>query len=116
MMELFSMGLFWFFLLAEIFTFFMQRTFSTWQGANQTTPAIMTVVSFICTIALIVLLIFILIRVRPWWYGLVMLFAGFIIPTILPIGKSGETVVAMIGIVGAPLFTVLSFLKVFSVI
>lgn len=110
------MGLFWFYVLAEIFTYFMQRTFSSWKGANQVIPMIMTIVSFICTIALIVLLVFVFIRVKPWWYGVVMAIAGFIISALFPIGKTGETIVATIGIVGAPLFVALSFLKLFAVI
>lgn len=79
-------------------------------------PRVMTIVSFICSIAILVLLVFVFIRVKPWWYGLVMIAGGFIVPALLPIGKGGETIVAMIGIVGAPLFVVLSFLKVFAVI
>lgn len=110
------MGLFWFFILAEVFTFFMQRSFSSWKGANQVIPSIMTIVSFVCMIAIVVLLIFVFIRVRPWWYGLVMLAGGFLIPAILPIGKTGETIVGIMGIVGGPLFVVLSFLKLFAVI
>ena len=116
MIELLSMALFWFFILAELFTFFMQRTFSSWKGENQVIPQIMTVVSFICTIALLVLIVFVFIKVRPWWYGLVMIVAGFILQVLIPLGKTGESIVATIGIVGAPLFVVLSFLKVFAII
>lgn len=116
MKELLTMGLFWLFILAEVFVFYLQRTFSTWRGANQTMPTIMTAVSLICSIAILILIVFIFIKVRPWWYGLVMLLCGFIIPAIIPIGKTGETIVAMIGIVGAPLCVTLAFLKLFAVI
>lgn len=110
------MGLFWLFILAEVFVFYMKRTFSTWKGANQTTPAIMTVVSFVCSVAILVLIVFVFLKITPWWYGLVMLIGGFIIPAVIPIGKTGETIVAMVGIVGAPLCIIFSFLKLFSVI
>lgn len=116
MKELLSMGLFWLFILAEVFVFYMKRTFSTWSGANQTTPIVMTAVSLVCSIALLVLIVFVFIKVSPWWYGLVMLLGGFIIPAVIPIGKTGETIIAMVGIVGAPLCVVLSFLKLFAVI
>ena len=116
MKELLSMGLLWFYVLAEVFVFFMKRTTSDWRGANQVMPVIMTAVWTICSIALIVLIVFVFIRIRPWWYGVVMIVAGFLISSLLPIGKTGETIVSIIGIVGAPLFVVLSFLKVFAVI
>lgn len=115
MIELFSMGLFWFFIFAELFTFLMQRVSGSWKGLNQIVPQIMTIVSFICFIAVLVLLVFIFIKVKPWWYGLVMFAAGFILQVLIPLRKTGETIVAMIGIVAAPLFIVLSFLKVFAV-
>ena len=99
-----------------MFIFYMQRTFSTWKGANQTTPVVMTIVSFVCSVAILVLIVFVFIKVKPWWYGLVMLLSGIIIPSIIPIGKNGETITAMIGIVGAPLCVVLCFLKLFAVI
>jgi hypothetical protein len=116
MSELLSMGLFWFFILAELFTFFMQRTTRDWRGANQVVPEIMSLVWMLCGIALLVLIVFIFIKVKPWWYGLVMLAAQFILSTCLPVGKTGEIIIAMIGIIAAPLFVILSFLKVFAVI
>lgn len=116
MKELLSMGLLWFYVLAETFVFFMKRATRDWRGANQTMPVIISTVWIICSIALFVLIVLIFIKVSPWWYGVVMLVAGFLISTFLPIGKTGETIVAILGIVGAPLFVVLSFLKVFAVI
>ncbi len=115
MSDLLSMGLFWFFLLAQFFTFYMLRTSRSWGGANKVIPVIMEFIASICSIALIVLLVFIFIRISPWWYGLVMIIAGIIIPPLLPTGKIGEIYVALVGMIGAPLFVVLSFLKVFAV-
>ena len=110
------MGLFWFYILAEVFTYYMQRAYRDWRGSNQTIPDIMSMIFPLCWIALIVLLVFIFIRVKPWWYGLVMVAAEFIVSTFLPVGKTGETIIGIIGIVAAPLFIVLSFLKLFAVI
>ena len=116
MRELLSMGLFWYYIMAGLFTFFMQRTIKNWSGANQILPAIMSVISFICWIATIVLTVFIFIKVKPWWYGLVMLVVDFIVSSFFPVGKTGETILAIIGMIGGPLFIVLSFLKLFAVI
>ena len=116
MRELFSMGLFWFFVLADLFVFFMQRTTRDWRGLNQVVPEIMTLVWTLCATALLVLTVFVFIMIKPWWYGLVMIASGFILPSLIPPIKTVEIVIAMIGIVAAPLFVVLSFLKVFAVI
>jgi len=94
----------------------MQRATREWRGMNQNIPLVMTIIWEICSIALLVLLVFIFIKVRPWWYGLIMIVAGYVLPILLPPIKSLETVVAMIGLVCAPLFTVLSYLKLFAII
>ena len=110
------MSLFWFFILADFLVFFMQRTAKTWKGANQNIPLFISLIANICSVAIIVLLVFIFIKVKPWWYGLVMIAVGYITPLFLPPLKTVEVIVSLIGMVAAPLFVVLSFLKLFAVI
>ena len=110
------MGLFWFVVLADFFIFYLQRAVRDWRGLNQTMPEIMQLIFILCQTAWVILMVFVFIRVRPWWYGLVMIAAGYIVPMLLPPNKTLELIVAVIGIVAAPAFVVLSYLKVFAVI
>ena len=110
------MGLFWLFVLAEIFVLSMMGTSANWRGLNQKIPAIMATVATICWAALAVLIVIVFIKVRPWWYGLVMLAIQLMVPLLMPFGKIGGAIVAAIGTVAGPIFVVLSFLKVFAVI
>ena len=116
MKELFSMGLFWFFVLAEFFIFFIQRAVRDWRGANQVIPEIMKLIFVLCQTAMIVLIIFVFIKVHPWWYGLVMIGVGYVLPMLVPPGRTLDLILGMVGMIAGPLSVVLSFLKVFAVI
>ena len=110
------MGLFWFFVLAEFFIFFIQRAVRDWRGANQVIPVIMKLIFVLCNTAMLALTVFIFIKVQPWWYGLVMIGVGYVLPMLAPPGRTVDLILGMVGMFAAPLFVVLSFLKVFAVI
>lgn len=107
---MFTLNYFWFFVVA---TYFMSAATLYGNRSGNTLTSIVGIVSFP---ALLVFLIFGFWKMPSWWMPLVMFAIGMFIVAIPSRPGTLYDLSAFIGIVGAPVFTVLAYLGLFGVI
>ena len=106
-----SQPYFYLYVISCVLVFALGNTTKKADLIEPQTLAIMGVVGLITNISNYVLLVLCLFLADHWWYAIVMWIVGFIATILLPPTK--EQTLAYIGVVAAPICTLLAFISLF---
>lgn len=109
---MFTEGYFWYCIAAYFFAFIMDRVASRDVMLPDSAAGIMKIVSLASTVARYIFLILGFWAMPHWWYPLAIWGCSFLV-ALIPIG---DKIAAYIGIIAAPVFTVLMYLDLYNVI
>lgn len=115
---MFTLNYFWFFIVAAIFmSAVVQYAASNQIGLNPVPKYLATIIGPTCFSALIVFLIIGFWKMPHWWMPLVMLLIGsFVVALPRSTNHAITFVITFLGLLLAPLFTVLAYLGLFGII
>ena len=116
---MFTLNYFWFFIAAM---FFMSPVVgyasSSLEGANPIVKILSGLIGGVCSLALLIFVILGFWHMPSWWMPLVMALIGWGISPLLRLVSNplANLIVILLGLILAPLFTILAYLGMFNVI
>lgn len=101
-----SLSYFWTYIFASLFSFILLRVYKGFNGSSQALKTYLCLMGALTQVALLVFLIIGFWYMPEWWYPLVFFGCAFILKMI-PIP---DYILMLIGIIAAPVLTVLSYI------
>lgn len=109
---MFSHAYLYYYLLATFFAFVMLRASKSFNGSSAVLPVLYTMIGGACNLACFVFLVLGFWFMPHWWYPIVFVLLG-IATALIPIP---DAIASLIGIVVAPVFSVLMYLSMFGIL
>lgn len=112
---MFNEAYFYLYVVSAMLISALQDTMKTINPSNPYMISFMGTIGLLCKIANMALLVLCLFFSWRWWYAPIMWVVGFILSTLIPPIRAGR-ILGHIGIIGAPICTLLAYLDLFGVI